>query len=408
MSFSQETSHVLQSYFDQAADVARLLNIKLTQKTWGGQRILMCGFPLMHLNKYLKVLVQEHNRFVAMCEEFARDPTLGAKGGFDRRVVRIVTPGTLIDEPFLVPYENNYLLSVVPAPPPEWAEVKHAVSPKLPIGLAWIDVSTGEFYTKSTVFSSLKDELVRISPKEVVLDQRHSKDTAQHVRNAIVEEGFFVSSFTSPEEPPTDDVISVTTSATQASPDDLTSIQLKDGLLPVPLSEEETKAVELLTAFMHTNLMEHMPALSSPTREVSSGRMQIDSQTVKSLEIREGLRDGGTTGSLLSVIKRTVTTSGTRLLARWLCKWTSPLYLYDPVIFTSPRLAKHFFGRNQRSTIPGRVLPRKTLPERRSRASPPRDRGRYAHRPKVHARSRRPVRPVCHLYHRGYLGSRQG
>ncbi|KAJ8494922.1 hypothetical protein ONZ51_g2034 [Trametes cubensis] len=314
-----------ESYFDQAADVARLLNIKLTQKTWGGQRILMCGFPLMHLNKYLKVLVQEHNRFVAMCEEFARDPTLGAKGGFDRRVVRIVTPGTLIDEPFLVPYENNYLLSVVPAPPPEWVEVKHAVSPKLPIGLAWIDVSTGEFYTKSTVFSSLKDELVRISPKEVVLDQRLSKDGAQHVRNAIVEEGFFVSSFTYPEEPPTDDVISVTTSATQASPDDLTSIQLKDGLLPVPLSEEETKAVELLTAFMHTNLMEHMPTLSSPTREVSSGRMQIDSQTVKSLEIREGLRDGGTTGSLLSVIKRTVTTSGTRLLARWLCSPSTSL-----------------------------------------------------------------------------------
>ncbi|KAH9898573.1 muts domain V-domain-containing protein [Cubamyces lactineus] len=313
-----------ESYFDQAAEVARLLNIKLVQRTWGGQRILMCGFPLMHLNKYLKVLVQEHNRFVAMCEEFARDPALGAKGGFDRRVVRIVTPGTLIDEPFLVPYENNYLLSVVPAPPSDWEEGNVSSLTKLPIGLAWIDVSTGEFYTKSTILSSLKDELVRISPKEVVLDQRLARDGVQHVRDAIVEEGFFVSWHTSPEEPPADDVISVP-SATQASPDDLTSIQMIDGLLPVPLSDEETKAVELLTAFMHANLMEHMPSLSTPTREVSSGRMQIDSHTVKSLEIREGLRDGGTTGSLLSVIKRTVTTSGTRLLARWLCSPSTSL-----------------------------------------------------------------------------------
>ncbi|KAI0335987.1 hypothetical protein GY45DRAFT_1350294 [Cubamyces sp. BRFM 1775] len=314
-----------ESYFDQAADVARLLNIKLTQKTWGGQRILMCGFPLMHLNKYLKVLVQEHNRFVAMCEEFPRDPALGAKGGFDRRVVRIVTPGTLIDEPFLVPYENNYLLSVVPAPSSDLAESEASSSlASLPIGLAWIDVSTGEFYTKSTVFSGLRDELVRISPKEVVLDQRLSGDGVQHIRDAIAEEGFFVSCLPSPEEPPTDDVIGVT-SASQASPDDLTGIQLTDGLLPVPLSEEETKAVELLTAFMHTNLMEHMPSLTSPTREVSSGRMQIDSHTVKALEIREGLREGGTTGSLLSVIKRTVTTSGTRLLARWLCSPSTSL-----------------------------------------------------------------------------------
>ena len=92
-----------QSYFDQAAEVATLLNIKLTKKSWDGQRILMAGFPIMHLHKYLKILVQDHSRLVALCEEFPKDPAVGAKAGFDRRVVRIVTPGTLIDEPFLNP-----------------------------------------------------------------------------------------------------------------------------------------------------------------------------------------------------------------------------------------------------------------------------------------------------------------
>ncbi|KAI8995471.1 muts domain V-domain-containing protein [Trametes punicea] len=309
-----------ESYFDQAAEVSRLLNIKLTKKTWSGQRILMCGFPLMHLNKYLKMLVQDHNRFVAMCEEFPRTPALGAKGGFNRRVVRIVTPGTLIDEPFLNPYENNYLLSVVPAPSPSppTKAVSDTNASGLPVGLAWIDVSTGEFYTKSTTFAGLRDELVRIGPKEVVLDRRLSGDSFNPAHRAVIEEGCFVSYF-APSETPAADTTTLA-SARQESPDDLTSdAQFPDGLLPVPLTEEETRAVELLTAFMHANLMEHMPSLASPTREMSSGRMQIDSHTVKALEIREGLREGGTTGSLLSVIKRTVTTSGTRLLARWLC-----------------------------------------------------------------------------------------
>ncbi len=178
--------------------MSRLLNIKLTKKTWSGQRIHMCGFPLMHLNKYLKMLVQEHSRFVAMCEEFPRNPALGAKGGFDRRVVRIVTPGTLIDEPFLNPYENNYLLSVVPASTElsarEWP-------PSLSVGLAWIDVSTGEFYTKSTTLAGLRDELVRVSPKEVILDARFSEDDSNPVRRAASEEGCFVSYYTPPETP---------------------------------------------------------------------------------------------------------------------------------------------------------------------------------------------------------------
>ncbi len=276
----------------------------------------------MHLHKYLKILVQDHNRFVAMCEELRRDRPFDAKGTFERRVMRIVTPGTLIDEPFLNPYENNFLLSVSPVQAERSSDgvsTSSASASNVPIGLAWIDISTGEFYTKTTTVGGLRDEVVRISPKEVVLDECLRDDDASQVRKAVVEEDSFVSYFALPPKP---------SHAAKGSPDDqltpdelIAQIDASKEVLPVALPSEEGHAVELLTAFMHANLMDHMPSLASPNRELSSSRMQIDSHTVKALEIREGLREGGTAGSLLNVIKRTVTSSGTRLLARWLCKY---------------------------------------------------------------------------------------
>ena len=291
--------------------MSKLLNIKLTKKVWGGQSVLMAGFPLMHLNKYLKILVQDGNRFVALCEEFPRDPALGARGGFDRRVVRIVTPGTLIDEPFLNPYENNFLLSVASASTENAdAEVE---SDQL-MGLAWIDVSTGEFYTKRISAAALRDELVRINPREVVLDERSDHDEAPSIRKMIVEEGYLVSGTACSDETH----LPLTSNTTD--PDDITSHEDVSTHAPLPaqLHDAESQAVKLLTAFMRTNLLEHMPHLSSPNTESSSSRMQIDAHTAKALELRESIREGGTAGSLFNVIKRTVTTGGTRLLARWL------------------------------------------------------------------------------------------
>ncbi|GJE85972.1 MutS family DNA mismatch repair protein [Phanerochaete sordida] len=300
-----------ESYFSQAAEVARILNIKLTSKRWGGERVPMCGFPLMHLNKYLKILVQDNSRFVAMCEEFMRSRVLGPKAGFDRRVTRIVTPGTLIDEPFLNQYENNYLLSLFT---PSSADREDSAIQERPIGLAWIDVSTGEFFAKGIALSNLRDELVRIRPKEVVLEQSIFHDPAHPVRQIVAEERFFVSSICQPAQSQ-DDILF----AEHAGADDLTSEM--ESLTPafkIALTQEESQAVQLLTAFLHANLLEHMPRLPSPSKEASAGRMQIDAHTIKSLELRETMREGGTAGSLLSSIKRTVTNGGTRLLARWL------------------------------------------------------------------------------------------
>lgn len=265
----------------------------------------------MHLDKHLKVLVQQNTRFVAMCEEFPRVSTSGAKEGFDRRVVRVITPGTLIDEPFLNPYENNYLLAITDSQhfddPPEPS--------RKPVGLAWIDVSTGEFFSHGSTYENLRDELARIAPRETVLDKSLESNPSHPIRQAVIEEGSFIS-YTTPSATVSQvDISDLDYSDDLTVPDEMTP----SSSLPT-FSPQEASAVKLLTTFLHANLLDHMPRLSSPNREAIEGRMHIDSHTIKALEIRESITGGGLRGSLLSVVKRTVTSGGTRLLSRWLCE----------------------------------------------------------------------------------------
>ncbi|KAJ6627193.1 muts domain V-domain-containing protein [Mycena sp. CBHHK59/15] len=307
-----------ESYFDQAYEVARLLNIKLAHRKWDGGMIPFCGFPLNHIDKYLKVLVQQHQRFVALCEEFPRYAAHGP-AGFDRRVARIVTPGTLIDESFLNQYENNYLLAISQT--------------ARDIGLAWIDVSTGEFYSKPATYETLRDELARISPREIVLNSTLETEKPVQLEHILAEELYCVSYI----KPSTDQeqLRAITDDVAKLALLESAVLEMDDSLATTPVDDvtenkvlfpsisaftmQETNAINLLTTYLQANLLEHMPKLSMPAREGSATRMQIDSHTIKALEIRESIREGGIKGSLLSVIKRTSTSSGTRLLTRWLC-----------------------------------------------------------------------------------------
>ena len=102
-------------YFEQAEEYAALLNLKLAYKKTGAGPVPMAGFPFFQLDRFLKILVQDLNKYVAISEEFTNNVADKAKSGglmFDRKVARIVTPGTLIDEKFMDPYVNNFLLSI--------------------------------------------------------------------------------------------------------------------------------------------------------------------------------------------------------------------------------------------------------------------------------------------------------
>ncbi|KAJ8084239.1 hypothetical protein PM082_003006 [Marasmius tenuissimus] len=259
-----------ESYFDQAIEVASLLNIKLAKRKWAGKSVPMCGFPLAHLDKYLKTLVQQNRRFVAMCEEFPKYHSAG-KREFERRVVRVITPGTLIDESFLNHYENNYLLAISP---PSASEVGRDGTHSA--GIAWIDVSTGEFYSKEVPMENLRDDLARIGPKEVLLDHTYRSDTTGPALNAIAE---------------IDAILSFVNTSSSAP-------SFIDKGLP---TEASGVADEIVL-----------------DDDNGSGTSNVYTPA-ETLEIRENMREGGTKGSLMSVIKRTVTNGGTRLLSRWLC-----------------------------------------------------------------------------------------
>jgi DNA mismatch repair ATPase MutS len=214
-----------------------------------------------------------------------------------------VTPGILIDEPFLNHYENNYLMAISPAASSSPTEHDE-------LGLAWLDVSTGEFFTKSTTVVCLCDDIVRIHPREVVLPRKMKSVDPCPVRTIVRGECIVVSYFdtatpTHPQHPP-------------RVPD--ASLNARHPTTPI-LSSQETSAVILLTGYLQSNLLEYMPNLSAPCKEADEARMEVDAHTLKSLEIREGVHGRGGIDTLLGCLKRTVTSGGTRLLSRWLCTY---------------------------------------------------------------------------------------
>lgn len=296
-----------ESYFDQAEEVAKLLSIKLTTRRWGGNgnRVAMCGFPLPHLDKHLKTLVQVHGRCVAMCEEFRRP---GQEKEFDRRVVRIVTPGTLFDESFLNPYDNNYLLSINVNS--ESLDLESAQ-----LGLAWIDVSTGEVFSSTASYDTLQDDLARISPREIVLDESLQAQDTHPLQKALSQSAqrHFISY--APQTPLKD----TQPTPLPAAPSDAVITGLDAATEFVSsFAGNEQSAISLLTSFLRQNLLEHMPVLSLPSRESTSSRMQIDAHTIRALEIKASGWSGSKRGTLLNTIRRNITAGGSRLLARWL------------------------------------------------------------------------------------------
>ena len=293
-------------YFSQADEVAPLLNIKLAAKQTKNGPISMAGFPFFQLDRYLKILVEEHQKYVALCEEYRRpiDDT-SSKLEFERRVVRIITPGTLIDERFMDPYENNFLLAVYT---PNDLRIDNALEAE-DIGLAWLDLSTGDFYTQKTDISSLPGDIARIAPREILLNEDLRSDRSHAFFSSIEEEKHFIT-----YEPFTD--LS------------LTSIPHSwDSLLegPVPprvakaFTVHEIRAAEVLLRSVKSKLMGTNMRIQPPVRKSKQDIMMIDANTLRALEIKRSMREGNIRGSLLSAIRRTVTKSGARLFADTIC-----------------------------------------------------------------------------------------
>ena len=264
--------------FDQDALLAApILEIALTARDSGeGKRIPMCGIPYHAVNNYLSKLVSSGHK-VAICEQ-VEDPRQ-TKGIVKREIIRIVSPGTLTDT--LISEINNFLCSIV-----------HDID----WGLAFLDVSTGEF----TIFQTprlevMLTELTRIKPAELLLPP----DLANHK----LLQNYFLT--IRPRQ------------TYQKNPDVINRFERQTSLLEgFPIA---AKAAGALWSYF----LETMPTVNpSHIIEIKSYRqdqwMVLDQWTRRNLELTETIRSQGKKGTLLSILDFTKTAFGGRLLRRWI------------------------------------------------------------------------------------------
>lgn len=327
--YSYERNADRKSYFAPAIHLSSLLNLKLANRRYANGNWPFSGFPTTQLDKYLKILVQDLGHTVVLVEEF--DKVKGeeeeAKATDElkpRRVGRVVTPGTLVDETWLNGDESRYLLAIAVGDVTPQATSSGAAP--LPISLAYTDASTGEFYSKDTDLDQMEDELARVAPREIVLDSAFKPvwETAtsgplENLFHLLRVQGVHIS-FADPVQPP---ILEGLTPFPSAKPSEPTSL--------------EATAIAILRHHLQFALRDSMPGLPmEPNRQTSSAYMQIDASTLQALEIRHAIRPGGNLslaeqtgfgrnssllsvrGTLLSVLSKTVTPSGHRLLIRTL------------------------------------------------------------------------------------------
>ncbi len=273
--------------FDEDAQItARDLDIVLTSKPIGnGVRVPLAGIPYHAVENYLARLI-EKGHHVAICEQVGEQP---AKGLFPRKVVRVVTPGT-VTEPALLPGDsNNYLASVILDTSASNLGTVASVS--------YTDVTTGEFAVTELPLEGLRAELTRLHPAEII-----------YADNQILPEGITGHLTKIPawkfEVGKCSDVL-----LTQFKSSTLDGFGLKANSLSIRaagaiilyLKETQPDALNLLTSLRSYSLNEFMT---------------LDSSTRRNLELDETLR-GERKGSLLGVLDQTITPMGKRLIHQW-------------------------------------------------------------------------------------------
>ncbi|CCE64653.1 hypothetical protein TPHA_0I01470 [Tetrapisispora phaffii CBS 4417] len=300
-------------YFEQAEKYAPELNIQLTSKQFSHGKVPFAGFPVGQLSRHLKVLVNDHEYSVAIAQQFKKDGVADNEvSKFYRRVTRIVTPGTFIDEAFENFEENNYLLSINF---PENCFNKLADSDSK-LGLSWCDVSTGEIFVQQVRLKDAVSAITRIQPKEILLEESIADFTIESgswYPEFVELKKYFLKYHKLPAAHITlDSLYSLFANGTEESTSRLFKIQFQT------FTQKELAALRDLLIYIKEHLPDFRMNLQFPQKQSVTSIMQIDSRTSSALELHATVRDRSKKGSLLSCIRRTVTSPGTRLLSQWL------------------------------------------------------------------------------------------
>ncbi|KIW16845.1 hypothetical protein PV08_04035 [Exophiala spinifera] len=290
-------------YFEQAEEFGPLLGLKVAYRQTKLGPVAMAGFPFFQLDRFLKTLVQDLHKYVAVCEEFLVNVSGKVKSGglkHDRQVTRVVTPGTLIDEKFLDPYENNYLLAIHPEFHSSSKCDGDDNEPK--VGLAWLDLSTGDFYTQTVLRSALSSALTRISPREIILPSDVSQDVQEEVQTIVGHDHRLLTLHQTR-----------TGFLSMKEWSSMLVTEMQDGAENA-FQEVEKQAGHCLLDYVQLRLQGLQLRLQPPRHIELYEIMGIDRSSLRGLEILETSRDGLGRGSLFHAVKRTVTKSGSRLL----------------------------------------------------------------------------------------------
>ena len=279
--------------FDDDAQLgSRLLELVLTSREIGkGNRIPMCGVPVHAVESYIARLLQAGHK-VAVCEQ-VEDARL-ARGLVRREVVRVLTPGTVVEEGMLHETRNNFLVAL-------------CLSTEA-CGLAALDVSTGEFFATTIEGEALPEllhsELARLRPAECLLTEAWRDDARWRcveaqllLRATICDDAVFDLAHTTQQFAP------------QLGPD----VVCAEAHTPLAL-----RAAGAIMSYVHTTHKMPLPHLASLRSYRLSHSMVLDAVTCRNLELVRTMRHGERQGSVLDGLDATVTAMGARLLRRWL------------------------------------------------------------------------------------------
>ena len=276
-----------ESFFEDAKTISSNLGLVLTARgTDGdGDSIPMCGIPWHAADNYFGRLVRS-GFSVALVEQMETPAEAKARGHkfIERKVVRVLTPGTLTDENLLTPKNSNFLVSVIPMDNDEF-------------DIAGCDISTGEFFIGKT--SDIVDDMVRLNPAEIIYPARFAEhNKVAQIRDIFKTTAVFEKLY---HRTDIDQIVS----------------RVFGGVVKMDaISTNIDNAICLLAGYLFNTQRDASITFRTPHMFKSGAQLLIDSATWKSLEIDAPINDGGM--SLIDVLDMTKTAAGARKLRGYL------------------------------------------------------------------------------------------
>ncbi len=276
-------------FFDDAVAAAAALDIALTKRgKASGKNIPMCGVPVHTAESYLQNLIRKGFR-VAVCEQ-TEDPSearkRGSKSLVKREVKRLLTPGTITEDALLDARRHNFLAAI--------CDIRGESA------VAWVDISSGDFRVMACPPSRLGPQLARIAPREILL----SESCDEVFKQIAAESGASIWPMPGVEFDSAEGEVRLRS---------LFGVESLDAF--GAFGRPELSVLGAIVGYLELTQKGRLPLLQRPQAENPESVMQIDAASRRNLELTESI-SGGRDGSLVSVLDRTSTAAGARLLER--------------------------------------------------------------------------------------------